>query len=164
MKVMFKTIVEKVDMSSDEIKKNGLKYAPQGPMKVREQLEAYLDSNFNDYYSEGVFPEEVSNTLEEGHRRTITVNKYERSFIARQKCIEEHGLNCTVCDMNFEKVYGEVGKGFIHVHHVVPLHEVGGSYKVDYRKDLVPVCPNCHAMLHSSTVEELKELYKNSYQ
>lgn len=96
-------------------------------MKVREQLEAYLESNFNDYYSEGVFPEEVSNTLEEAHKRTITVNKYERSSIARQKCIEEHSLNSAVCDMNFEEVYGEVGKGFIHVHHIVPLHEMGGS-------------------------------------
>ena len=88
-------------------------------MKVREQLEAYLESNFNDYYSEGVFPEEVNNTLEEGYKRTITVNKYERSSIARQKCIEEHCLNCAVCDMNFEEVYEEVGKGFIHVHHIV---------------------------------------------
>lgn len=142
-------------LSLDELKKHGLKAAPQGPMKVKEQLEAYLESNFNDYYSEGVFPEEVSETLEEGHRRTIMVNKYERSSIARQKCIEEHGLNCAVCDMNFEEIYGEVGKGFIHVHHIVPLYEVGGSYKVDYKKDLVPVCPNCHAMLHKKLNGEL---------
>ena len=60
----------------------------------------YLESNFNNYYSKGAFPEEVMNTLEEGHRSTITVNKYERSSIARQKCIEEHGLNCAVCDVN----------------------------------------------------------------
>lgn len=205
MRVMFKTIVEKVDMSSDEIiddkdfwydideykkslsgkyvrlrlvervdseklslyelKENGLKTAPQGPQKVREQLEAYLESNFNDYYSEGVFPEEVSKTLEEGHRHTITVNKYERSSIARKKCIEEHGLNCAVCDMNFGEVYGEVGKEFIHVHHIVPLNKVGGSYKVDYKKDLVPVCPNCHAMLHRKigeeniSVNELKKIF-----
>lgn len=110
------------------------------------------------------FPEEVSETLEEGHRRTITVNKYERSSVARQKCIEEHGLNCAVCNMNFEEVYGEIGKGFIHVHHIVPLHEVGGSYKVDYKKDLVPVCPNCHSMLHKKldgetiTLEQLKAI------
>lgn len=207
MKVMFKTIVEKVGMSSEEItddkkfwydteeyenslsgkyarlrliervdseklslyelKENGLKAAPQGPMKVKEQLEVYLESNFNDYYSDGVFPEEVSETLEEGHRRTVTVNKYERSSIARQKCIEEHGLNCAVCNMNFEEVYGEIGKGFIHVHHIVPLHEIGGSYKVDHKRDLVPVCPNCHAMLHRKTnevnlsISELKKIVKS---
>lgn len=206
MKVMFKTIVEKIDIAFNEItddkkywynkeeyeksqsgkytrlrlvervdseklslyalKEKGLNGAPQGPMKVKEQLVEYLEDNFNDYYSEGVFPEEVSNTLEEGHRRTITVNKYERSSIARQKCIEEHGLNCAVCDMNFEEVYGEDGKGFIHVHHIVPLHEVGDTYKVDYKKDLVPVCPNCHAMLHKKSnktflnIEKLKEVYK----
>lgn len=35
------------------------------------------------YYSEDVFQEEISDTFEEGHRRIITVNKYECSSIAR---------------------------------------------------------------------------------
>ncbi|TKJ83655.1 HNH endonuclease [Paenibacillus sp. CFBP13512] len=209
-KVMFKTVVEKTNMKSNEItddreywnnfedyqnslsgeyarlrliermdserlslyelKKNGLKAAPQSPMKVKEGLEEYLEKYFNDYYSEGVFPEEIRHSLEEGHRHLISVNKYERSSVARQKCIEENGLNCAVCDMNFEEVYGEIGKGFIHVHHIVPLHEVGGRYKVDYKKDLVCVCPNCHAMLHRNVdgktldIKKLKEFYQLSKQ
>ena len=66
--------------------------------------------------------------------------------------------------MNFEEKYGIVGKDFIHVHHIVPLNTIGEEYLVDYEKDLIPVCPNCHAMLHRKvngkelTVEELKEL------
>lgn len=206
MKVMFKTVVEKVDMLFEEItddkkywyeieeyeksisgkyarlkliekvdseklslyslKENGLKAAPQGPMKVKEQLALYLEQNFNDYYADGIFPEEVEDGIEEGHRRTITVNRYERSSVARIKCVEEHGYNCSVCNLNFEEVYGEVGKKFIHVHHTVPLHEIKSTYKVDYKKDLIPVCPNCHAMLHRKingknlSVAELREVYK----
>lgn len=61
-------------------------------------------------------------------------------------------------------VYGELGKEFIHVHHIVPLHEIKETYKVDYRKDLGPICPNCHAMLHRKIddrtldIAELKEI------
>ena len=92
------------------------------------------------------------------------VNKYERSSIARKKCIEEFGASCVICGMNFEKAYGEYGKGFIHVHHLKPLHTIGRDYVVDYKKDLIPVCPNCHAMIHRIkdgeilTISELKNI------
>jgi hypothetical protein len=53
------------------------------------------------------------------------------------------------------------GAGFIHVHHRKPLALIGRSYAVNPVKDLVPVCPNCHAMLHTQnpplSVEELVE-------
>jgi 5-methylcytosine-specific restriction protein A len=58
-------------------------------------------------------------------------------------------------------MYGEIGKGFIHVHHLKPVSEINGEYEVDPIEHLVPVCPNCHAMLHSQhpplTIEELKK-------
>ena len=65
-------------------------------------------------------------------------------------------------------MYGEVGKGFIHVHHIKPISEIDKEYVVDYKKDLIPVCPNCHAMLHRKingrnlSVDELKKLIKKS--
>ncbi len=36
-----------------------------------------------------------------------------------------------------------MGEGFIHVHHLKPLSEVGYEYRVDPIRDLRPVCPNC---------------------
>jgi len=51
--------------------------------------------------------------------------------------------------MNFAKIYGKLGKGFIHVHHLKPIAtRKGKTYTLDPKKDLIPVCPNCHAMLH----------------
>jgi 5-methylcytosine-specific restriction enzyme A len=38
--------------------------------------------------------------------------------------------------------------GFIHVHHLTPLSSLGTDYEVDPIRDLRPVCPNCHAVLH----------------
>lgn len=96
----------------------------------------------------------------EGATVQVTVNAYERNKKARDKAIAIHGLNCKVCDLNFEQVYGVLGKDFIHVHHVVDLAIISLEYKVNPETDLMPICPNCHAMLHKTkpamTIESLK--------
>jgi predicted restriction endonuclease len=109
-----------------------------------------------------IFPEEVSppSKYPEGFTKQIYVNVYERNLQARQKCIEYYGVNCYVCGFQFATVYGKIGEGFIHVHHLKSLSEIGQEYEVDPIKDLRPVCPNCHAMLHRKkpaySIEQLK--------
>ena len=98
----------------------------------------------------------------EGTRIKRLVNKFERDTKARDKCIEHYGAVCRACKFDFKEEYGEIGKGFIHVHHLVPISEIGKSYKVDPINDLIPVCPNCHAMIHKGkpkpfTIDEIKE-------
>lgn len=82
--------------------------------------------------------------LVEGTLRQIQVNAYERSGEARRKCIEYHGTQCAVCEFDFARVYGSAMDGYIHVHHLRPLAEIGTAYVVDPRRGLLPVCPNCH--------------------
>ena len=106
-------------------------------------------------------PEELgAHELVEGAMKTVSVNAYERNPEARARCLAHHGYACMVCGFNFESVYGDLGKRYIHVHHVVPISEVKGEYTVDPIRDLVPVCPNCHAMIHVTrpclSVEQLK--------
>ena len=103
--------------------------------------------------------------MPEGAITRVEVLRYERSAAARAACLEHFKYRCQVCELNFEERYGEVGRDFMHVHHIVPLHEVADipDYRVDPIKDLRPVCPNCHAMLHrprdrTLTVEELRDL------
>lgn len=73
---------------------------------------------------------------------------------------------CQICGLNFTQRYGEVGKDFIHVHHKVPLNQISEEYEVDPVNDLIPVCPNCHAMLHRKvnekhlSIDELKAILK----
>jgi putative restriction endonuclease len=98
-----------------------------------------------------LLPEEIAATtapLVEGAICRVSVNSYERNPEARRRCIEAHGTNCCICGFNFGAAYGEVAEGYIHVHHLRPLSEVGGEYVVDPVADLRPVCPNCHAVLH----------------
>jgi 5-methylcytosine-specific restriction protein A len=77
------------------------------------------------------------------------------------KCIERYGYKCAVCCFDFYDTYGNIGEGFVHVHHLIPFYKVGKQYKVDPVKDLRPVCPNCHAMLHRSggemTIDSLRK-------
>jgi 5-methylcytosine-specific restriction protein A len=155
--------VDTSELSLSKLRDYGLKGNIQGSMKLKGELGDYIMSFFKSQMTEGYFPEEVSEELVEGKSKTINVNIYERNPLARKRCMEHYGVRCQICDVDFEEKYGEVGKDFIHVHHVVPLHEIQENYKVNPIKDLIPVCPNCHAMLHRKengeylTVEQLKE-------
>jgi len=108
-------------------------------------------------------PEEDADKLFEGAKKLIIVNAYERNSKARQLCLKKHGYKCCVCKFNFKEIYGEIGAGYIEVHHLKPLNEINEKYQVDPAKDLRPVCPNCHAMLHKANVSinELIILIRN---
>lgn len=112
-----------------------------------------------------IYPDDIddpASVLIEGALQRVTVNRYERDPVARQKCIEHYGVVCVVCGFDFEKRYGGIGAGFIHVHHLVDIATIGGRYQVDPVRDLRPVCPNCHAMLHrerpAMSIEHLKQI------
>ena len=100
----------------------------------------------------------------EGGRISVIVNRYERNKEARLKCIEHHGVSCCICGFNFEEIYGEELLGLIHVHHLVPLSKVDEKYRVNPVEDLVPVCPNCHAVIHhgskTRSINEVKKLIR----
>lgn len=100
--------------------------------------------------------------LYEGALVTVKANKYERNQKARRECVAKKGYQCLVCGRDFEATYGEIGKNFIHVHHLTPISTIGMEYELNVDTDLVPVCPNCHYMLHRKdppyTIEELKDI------
>lgn len=104
-------------------------------------------------------------TYIEGAVKQILVNAYERDQNARRACLANYGPSCAVCGFGFAEKYGVIGKGFIHIHHLKPLSEIGESYRLDPVRDLRPVCPNCHAMLHRQSppfsIDELKVMLRN---
>lgn len=97
----------------------------------------------------------------EGAPNQVTLTRYERNPYARKICIEHYGCTCVVCGFNFQDKYGEVGKDFIHVHHLTKIAEIGKPYRVDPINVLRPVCPNCHAIIHRRkepySIEEVKQ-------
>ena len=83
----------------------------------------------------------------------VEVNRYEHSPDARRVCVAHHGTSCAACGFSFEIAYGEIGKDFIPVHHLVPVSQLGSSYELDPVTDLVPLCANCHAMAHHGVTD-----------
>ena len=103
----------------------------------------------------------------EGAVQRVPMNRYERDPRARAACIAHHGTTCSACGFDFEATYGELGRGYIHVHHVKDLSTLGKRYRVDPVKDLKPLCPNCHAMVHRErpalTITELQVRLSGSH-
>jgi 5-methylcytosine-specific restriction protein A len=136
----------------------------QIPDHVARELEI-IWGNFNNSIGFS-FPEEIEKAegIFEGAVRRVSVNAYERNPEARRKCIEHYGVTCQICGFDFEKVYGKIGKDFIHVHHLKQISEIGETYQVNPVEDLRPVCPNCHAILHKRkppyTIEEMKKIFQ----
>lgn len=99
-------------------------------------------------------------TAKEGRSVEYYTTKYERNPANRRCAIAIHGAKCQACGFDFEEVYGELGRGFIEVHHVRPLHSLDGEVEVDPETDLVCLCSNCHRMVHRKRGEVLsvKEL------
>lgn len=119
----------------------------RGMKHYGEFLQFHMTENEHIYYSEELLENEAQYI--EGATKIITVNAYERDVNARKKCLEYHGSNCKICGFNSTKIYGKEFKDKIHVHHIKPLNEIGKEYEVDPINDLIPVCPNCHMILHS---------------
>ncbi|MDF2882893.1 MAG: putative restriction endonuclease [Clostridiaceae bacterium] len=129
-------------------------------------------NNFK-YVDNTILPEEIDEYeygIFEGAKKNITVNAYERNKEAREKCIKYYKkinngiIKCEICGFEFSDVYGEKFKKKIHIHHIKELSEIGQEYTVDPINDLLPVCPNCHMILHSKrpaySPSEVKDFIK----
>ena len=97
----------------------------------------------------------------EGGGHQVLITRYERSQINRAACLEFHGYKCKICGFDFEGFYGPLGHGFIEVHHIEMVSALEPDTVVNPVTDLIPVCSNCHSMLHKRTPPYLPgELHK----
>ena len=112
---------------------------------------------------------EKTDIYKERKRIKSECETWERNQNARQTCLDKYGYSCSVCGYNFEKVFGEIGRGCIEVHHLSPLSAIDKEHIVNPISDLRPICSNCHTMAHYKrpahlpySIEELKDIIKNN--
>src|SRR5688572_8977372 len=79
----------------------------------------------------GVPYADEATSASEGAKMAVTVNRYERDPMNRTACITHFGSRCQICDLDFGATYGPHAVGYIHVHHITPLSEVGEEHQVD---------------------------------
>jgi 5-methylcytosine-specific restriction enzyme A len=154
-------------ISSDDLDRRfpTIDWMPQaGGVVIPDDVADQLFNEFDVGFDTRV-PTKESGVLVEGSVREITIKSYDRSPLARQRCIEAHGYTCSVCHFNFEEVYGALGECFIEVHHTKPIASYGGTHQIDPVMDLRPVCANCHRVIHRNNpplgVDELQDILKN---
>jgi 5-methylcytosine-specific restriction protein A len=150
-------------------------FPQQSGISIKPEVIDSLESKWFDFITENKYIRnsfvsndvltDIKKTFREGKSKDIIQTRYERNPEARKRCLIHYGFSCKVCTFNFENHFGEAGKGFIHVHHINQISEIGGEYEIDPIKDLIPVCPNCHSMIHSKrpafTIDEINEIRKN---
>ncbi len=118
-------------------------------------------------YERKIIEPSINNTrYQEGSIKEFQSKKYERNLYARKECIKKYGYKCHICEFDFKEVYGEIGENYIEVHHRYPISlKNGQTYNLDPHTDLIPVCANCHRMLHRKKatldVEELRKTIKS---
>ena len=125
-----------------------------------------LSLSFDDDGNDEVVVAKASNLIRvEGGRQAVTVNRYERDPRLRIECLNYYGPICRVCSFDFKATYGAIGRDYCHIHHTKPLASLEGPTEVNPITDLIPLCPNCHAMIHRRTpapeIQELKSMLKD---
>jgi 5-methylcytosine-specific restriction protein A len=161
----------------DNIDPNNMQqwFPQQSGISIKPEVIDVLESKCFDFITENKYIRnsfvsndvltDIKETFREGKSKDIIQTRYERNPEARKRCLTHYGFACRVCTFNFENHFGEIGKGFIHVHHINQISEIGKEYEIDPIKDLIPVCPNCHSMIHSKrpafTIDEINEIRKN---
>lgn len=125
--------------------------------KVSEKKSLYsIDRNLESY-------QDSLESSSEGKASTRYITTYERNPRYRKQAIAIHGNSCFACGFNFKRFYGEYAEGYIHIHHITPVSEFEASKTIDPETDLIPLCANCHSVIHrrkerTLSVTELKKL------
>lgn len=103
----------------------------------------------------------IEEIISEGRIVNRNVKTYERSSHLRMKAIEyftnNNSISCDCCGFNFPTYYGQkYGIDCIEIHHIKPIFQYDGEdldqLIENALKNLIPVCPNCHRVIHKKHI------------
>lgn len=155
------------DMSEDDCNDVLQKKIVNGILDKSEKESNYFDDT-EIFESDSEIDYDNPNPRTEGEKKYAYQRRAERDLKNRKAAIKIHGLRCSACSFDFEKIYGSRGKGYIEVHHKEQLSSFDEAKPVDPTTDLITVCSNCHRMIHRDrnnplTIEELKEILNKKF-
>lgn len=126
-------------------------------IKTEEKDNRYSPISTQDYHKKTSFSEgkEIPK-IHTDRERDSRVSKLAKEI----RFNDDKFLRCDVCGFSFVEVYGELGKGFIEAHHVIPISSMNEGQETDI-KDIALICSNCHSMIHRYEpwlkIDELKK-------
>jgi predicted HNH restriction endonuclease len=176
--VSHRTLETKGLVKYEHIENKGVhKITDKGRIYIENNIDGFdfIESNgFSEEERKQIIDNDFSNlVIEEGYIRSNHVQTRSRSTklveIAKKHFSVDNKIYCDACRFNFEDFYGDIGKGFIEIHHLKPIFVYNGNVEQsieDALKNLVPVCSNCHRIIHRKRsnilpIETLREIIAN---
>lgn len=139
----------KIDEEGNEVRMFGDEHNPATARQPRSKFSSF---NFSNEF------------VREGKRLIKEISALQRNKAIVEKAKQKWGCVCQVCGFDFERVYGDIGKGFIEAHHIEPLAGRNGKSKHTSIDDFAMLCANCHRMIHRKsqalTLEELQKIVR----
>ena len=126
-------------------------------INTKQKPDMYYDNYTDEGFMEGAVIER-QHKYKERSKKAVQAKK--------QQALEKKGvLECEVCGVVFETLYGAIGSGYIQCHHVIPLSDIEIRQETKLN-DLSLVCSNCHCMLHRKrpwmTIKELRSIMQET--
>ncbi|NQU77272.1 HNH endonuclease [Candidatus Falkowbacteria bacterium] len=158
--VSHRTLEGKALASYSRIKGDGLhKITDKGERYLLENINNFtfiLDNNFNEEQRKDIIEKDYSDLIiEEGFIKFSRVKTKTRSRrlvkTAKEYYSKNNKIYCSACNFNFEDFYGEIGTGYIEIHHLKPIFAYEDNIEQNLSEALVnvaPVCSNCHRIVH----------------
>lgn len=145
-----------------------VQYLFTNDFNFNDMIDSFKSMNLPDNKNKKIKFLDENITITEGENKIIETKFYKRSKKLKNMAIEYYTkdgrIKCKVCCFDFEDFYGDFGKGFIEIHHQKPVfmfeeNELEKTIK-DALDNVIPVCPNCHRMIHKRRTNYLsfKEL------
>lgn len=167
----FKGLCDELSIHQDKTENELIQYERRNVKECTEwwKLAEHLGLSVKGIEKPVLDPAETIVQTEGIEGKMIQVNStvYERDRKLREACIRKYGTRCAICGFDAGQIYGSEFDGWIHVHHVIALSEIGSEHTTIVETDLIPVCPNCHMVLHAKkdgvySPEEVREMIKNN--
>lgn len=100
-----------------------------------------------------VIPDHASDTMQLDYKERI-----------KKECLDYYGAICDICGFDYGYTYGESYEHYIGVHNVTGVEGDEILPDTDPIKDIIPICHNCHHIIHSKTppipVDKMRKMIK----
>ena len=177
--VSHRTLESKGLATYENIGRDGLhKISNNGEKYLLDNINNFtfiIDNNFSENQRKNIIEQDYSGlVIEEGFTKFSQIKTKLRSrklvAIAKEHYSQNGKLFCSACNFNFENFYGDVGRGYIEIHHINPIFARENNFEQSINEALdgvIPVCANCHRIIHRKndqllSIPSLQELIRTN--
>lgn len=164
------------ELFDDNVSELGLEISDTDKKKLKEfVIEKRIENELNkidpENFSEDIIKQQKEELefLEQKKLSGHLLFEGRISNIDKQKIKLLLGCKCMACGIEMSDKYGDLGKDYIELHHIIPYADMNlNNVRILKIDDFCALCPNCHRMIHklesAGDIEMLKNIIElNKY-